>query len=61
MKFSPGGWLANNQHPPVRAGRINGLLIGAELALFVSSLQEVAQSSDSILIARVVIHRSWSR
>ncbi|KAB8202229.1 general substrate transporter [Aspergillus parasiticus] len=43
-----GGWLAD------RLGRINGLLIGAFFALVGGALQAAAQSSDFMLVARVV-------
>ncbi|GAB1215897.1 hypothetical protein ATERTT37_005095 [Aspergillus terreus] len=43
-----GGWLAD------RLGRINGLLIGALFALVGGALQAAAQSSDFMLVARVV-------
>lgn len=43
-----GGWLAD------RIGRINGLFIGAVLALIGGALQAAIQSSDFMLIARVV-------
>jgi MFS family permease len=43
-----GGWLAD------RIGRINGLLIGSVFALVGGALQAAAQSSDFILVARVV-------
>ncbi|RHZ43319.1 putative MFS sugar transporter [Aspergillus thermomutatus] len=43
-----GGWLAD------RIGRINGLLIGSLFALVGGALQAAAQSSDFMLVARVV-------
>ncbi|KAL1980994.1 hypothetical protein VTN96DRAFT_3258 [Rasamsonia emersonii] len=43
-----GGWLAD------RIGRINGLLIGSLFALVGGALQAATQSSDFILVARVV-------
>ncbi|GLA52796.1 hypothetical protein AnigIFM63604_009675 [Aspergillus niger] len=43
-----GGWLAD------RLGRINGLLVGSLLALVGGALQAAAQSSDFMLVARVV-------
>lgn len=43
-----GGWLAD------RLGRINGLLTGAFFALVGGALQAAAQSSDFMLVARVV-------
>ncbi|KAL4889306.1 general substrate transporter [Aspergillus ambiguus] len=43
-----GGWLAD------RLGRINGLLIGSLFALVGGALQAAAQSSDFMLVARVV-------
>ncbi|KAF2090031.1 major facilitator superfamily transporter sugar [Saccharata proteae CBS 121410] len=43
-----GGWLAD------RIGRINGLFIGAIFALIGGALQAATQSSDFILVARVV-------
>ncbi|PYH68081.1 putative MFS sugar transporter [Aspergillus vadensis CBS 113365] len=43
-----GGWLAD------RLGRINGLLAGSLLALVGGALQAAAQSSDFMLVARVV-------
>ncbi|KNG88851.1 MFS sugar transporter [Aspergillus nomiae NRRL 13137] len=43
-----GGWLAD------RLGRINGLLVGAMFALVGGALQAAAQSSDFMLVARVV-------
>ncbi|RYN95345.1 hypothetical protein AA0120_g3852 [Alternaria tenuissima] len=43
-----GGWLAD------RIGRINGLWIGAVFALVGGALQAATQSSDFILVARIV-------
>jgi sugar porter (SP) family MFS transporter len=43
-----GGWIAD------RIGRINGLLIAAVFALIGGALQSATQSSDWILVARVV-------
>ena len=43
-----GGWLAD------RIGRINGTLIGSLFALLGGALQSATQSSDFILVARVV-------
>jgi MFS family permease len=43
-----GGWLAD------RIGRINGLFIGSLFALVGGALQAATQSSDFILVARVV-------
>ncbi|OIW29302.1 major facilitator superfamily transporter sugar [Coniochaeta ligniaria NRRL 30616] len=43
-----GGWLAD------RIGRINGLFIGSFVALIGGALQAATQSSDFILVARVV-------
>lgn len=43
-----GGWLAD------RVGRINGLFVGSVFALVGGALQAAAQSSDFMLIARVV-------
>jgi len=43
-----GGWIAD------RIGRINGLLIAAGFALVGGALQSATQSSDWILVARVV-------
>ncbi|KAH7088396.1 major facilitator superfamily transporter sugar [Paraphoma chrysanthemicola] len=43
-----GGWLAD------RIGRINGLWIGAVFALIGGALQAATQSSDFILVARVI-------
>lgn len=43
-----GGWLAD------RIGRINGLFIGAVFALIGGALQAAIQSSDFMLVARVV-------
>ncbi|EON69309.1 hypothetical protein W97_08569 [Coniosporium apollinis CBS 100218] len=43
-----GGWLAD------RIGRINGLFIGAIFALIGGALQAATQSSDFILVARVI-------
>ncbi|KAB5571735.1 major facilitator superfamily transporter sugar [Coniochaeta sp. 2T2.1] len=43
-----GGWLAD------RIGRINGLFIGAFFALVGGALQAATQSSDFILVARVI-------
>ncbi|PWY83719.1 general substrate transporter [Aspergillus sclerotioniger CBS 115572] len=43
-----GGWLAD------RVGRINGLFVGALFALVGGALQAAAQSSDFMLVARVV-------
>lgn len=43
-----GGWLAD------RIGRINGLFIGSIFALIGGALQAAIQSSDFMLVARVV-------
>lgn len=43
-----GGWLAD------RIGRINGLLLASVFALIGGALQAAIQSSDFILVARVV-------
>ena len=43
-----GGWLAD------RIGRINGLFIGSIFALVGGALQAAIQSSDFMLVARVV-------
>ncbi|PLN77272.1 putative MFS sugar transporter [Aspergillus taichungensis] len=43
-----GGWLAD------RVGRINGLFVGSVFALVGGALQAAAQSSDFMLVARVV-------
>ena len=43
-----GGWLAD------RIGRINGLFIGSVFALVGGALQAAIQSSDFMLVARVV-------
>ncbi len=43
-----GGWIAD------RIGRINGLLIAAGFALVDGALQAATQSSDFILVARIV-------
>ncbi|KAF9890229.1 hypothetical protein FE257_006141 [Aspergillus nanangensis] len=43
-----GGWLAD------RIGRINGLLIGSLFALVGGALQAASQSSDFMLVARIV-------
>ncbi|KAI9933685.1 hypothetical protein ASPWEDRAFT_167956 [Aspergillus wentii DTO 134E9] len=43
-----GGWIAD------RAGRINGLLVGALFALVGGALQAAAQNSDFMICARVI-------
>lgn len=43
-----GGWAAD------RIGRVNGIFIGAIFAMIGGALQSATQSSDFILVARVV-------
>lgn len=43
-----GGWMAD------RVGRINGMLMGSVVACVGGALQAAAQSSDFMLVARVI-------